>query len=344
MVQKFSYNSIKKGKTFIIAEIGHNHQGSLNKAMDLMLAAKNCGADAVKFQSINVDELYYSPTLETRKLHKKIDLDESWHHLLAEYCDKKGIIFFSAPTYLKAVDLLEDVDVSLYKLASAQIGTFPQLVEKVIKTGKPVILSTGIVNLFELKNIIQLFKKFNNNQFVILHCNSIYPTPFDKVHLPVMKMISKEFNCLVGFSDHTPGDTAPIAAVAMGAKVIEKHFALSRKLPVPDAPFSLEPNEFKVMVDKIRQVEEMLVVNNRNNIHEEEKSFKDGIKSRLVSKKILEAGAFVNIDDFDFMRHPSGVDAVNLNELIAQKARYKRNISSGIVVNDDDLTFEFNYD
>jgi len=324
-------------KTFIIAEIGSNHNQSYELAIQSIDAAIDAGADAVKFQSIKVDELYYDPSPEIINLHKKIDFDESWHQLLSDYCSKKGIIFFSAPTYMKAVDLLEDVDVPLYKLASAQIGTFPQLVEKVIKTGKPVILSTGIVNFFELKKVIQLFEKFNNNQFVILHCNSIYPTPFDKVHLPVMKMISKEFNCLVGFSDHTPGDTAPIAAVAMGAKVIEKHFALSRNLPVPDAPFSLEPIEFRSMVDKIRQVEEMLVFNDRANLHNEEQEFKNGIKSRLVSKKILKAGAYVNKDDFHFLRHPSGVDARELNEIIAKKARYKRNISADFPINKDDL-------
>ena len=133
--------TIGGSETFVVAEIGSNHNQSLSLAYESIDAALECGADAVKFQSISIDHLYYQPSESTRALHKKIDLNEKWRLLLDNYCRKKGIIFFSAPTYLEAVDILEEINVPLYKLASAQIGTFPQIIEKVAKTGKPIIPS-----------------------------------------------------------------------------------------------------------------------------------------------------------------------------------------------------------
>ena len=137
-------------RAYVIAEIGSNHNQSLTLAYESIDAAVECGADAVKFQSIDIDQLYYQPSEKIKALHQKIDMEEKWHGLLSDYCQNKGITFFSAPTYLKAIDIMEEIDVPLYKLASAQIGTFPQLVEKVAATGKPVILSTGIVTTNEL--------------------------------------------------------------------------------------------------------------------------------------------------------------------------------------------------
>ena len=185
--------TIGGSETFVVAEIGSNHNQSLSLAYESIDMAVDCGADAVKFQSINIDQLYYQPSESTRALHKKIDLDEKWHWLLDDYCRKKGIIFFSAPTYLGAVDILEEINVPLYKLASAQIDTFPQIIEKVAKTGKPIILSTGIVTRTELIEVTRIIQKYDNHKIIILHCNSIYPTPYDKVFLPVMADLKKEY-------------------------------------------------------------------------------------------------------------------------------------------------------
>lgn len=327
-------------RTYIIAEIGSNHNQSLELAFESVDAAVNCGADAVKFQSINVSELYYQPSEQTKALHRKIDMAEEWHAILSKYCTQKGITFFSAPTYLKAVDILEEIDVPLYKLASAQIGTFPQIVERVAATGKPVILSTGIVTNKELNSVIEIFKRNNNEKFIILHCNSIYPTPYEKVHLSIMNRYRDEFDCVVGFSDHTPDIFVPIAATALGAKVIEKHFALDRTLPVPDAPFSLEPHEFKRMVEGIRAVEKTLINDRREELQPEENQFKESILYRLVANKNLVSGKSVSADDFKFLRHPEGIDCRELHKYLEGKAKYKNNLHSNTVLHSDDVIFE----
>ena len=324
-------------RTFIVAEIGSNHNQSLALAYQSIDAAVECGADAVKFQSINVNQIYYEPSKQTQSLHKRIDFDEKWHWILKDYCDKKGIIFFSSPTYLKAVDILEDINVPLYKLASAQIGTYPQLVEKVVSTGKPVILSTGIVTKSELKKVLLTFKRYNNKNLAILHCNSIYPTPFESVFLPVMTDIKNEFGCVVGFSDHTPDIYVPIAAVAMGAKIIEKHFTIDKNLLVPDAPFSLIPEEFKRMVEGIRAVEKTLLKNPRDVIQYEERQFKDAIRTRLVSKIKLTKGDKIKTEHFKFRRYHKGVDCRDLNNLINRKAVYVRDIDENDIICKNDL-------
>ena len=324
-------------ETFVIAEIGSNHNQSLSLAYESIDAAVECGADAVKFQSINIDQLYYQPSESTRALHKKIDLNEKWHWLLDEYCRKKGIIFFSAPTYLGAVDILEEINVPLYKLASAQIGTFPQIVEKVAKTGKPIILSTGIVTKSELKGVINLIQKHDNHKTIILHCNSIYPTPYDKVFLPVMANLKKEYECIVGFSDHTLDIFVPLAAAAMGAKVIEKHFALDRNLPVPDASFSLEPTDFKRMVEGIRAIDRSMASNERLNLQEAESQFKEAIRTRLVSNKNLKKGDTLKLEDFRFLRHPEGIDCRQLDRYIESRAVYRKDIEENKIIYDTDL-------
>lgn len=318
--------TIGENKTFIIAEIGSNHNQSLELAYETIDAAKEAGADAVKFQSIDINKLYINPSLETIELHKRIDLPEEWHYLLQDYCIKKDILFFSSPTYLESIDILEELAVPIYKLASAQIGTFPQLVEKVAALQKPTILSTGLVNYGELEKVIQLFEKYKNNKYIILHCNSIYPTPFDRVHLPLMDTYKTMFDCIVGFSDHTTDIFAPIAAVARGAKVIEKHFAMSRSLPVPDAPFSLEPKEFKHMIEGIRATEKMLVPNVRLAIETEEEGFKSAIATRLVLNKNKNKGEKIEKDDFIFRRNVEGINCNELTTLIDSNKKYTTTI------------------
>lgn len=324
-------------RCYIIAEIGSNHNQSLELAFESIDAAIECGADAVKFQSIDVDELYYQPSEQTKALHQKIDMDEKWHGILSEYCTKKGITFFSAPTYLKAIDILEEINVPLYKLASAQIGTFPQLVEKVAATGKPVILSTGIVTMKELTKVVEIFKSNDNDKFIILHCNSIYPTPYDKVHLNIMNRYRDEFGGIVGFSDHTPDIYVPIAAATMGAKVIEKHFALDRGLPVPDAQFSLEPNDFKRMVEGIRAAEQAIIKGSREELQPEENQFKDSILYRLVANKKLVSGQCIKKDDFKFLRHPEGVDCRELQNYLDGKYACSRDVPKNQLLSVDDI-------
>ena len=325
------------GRTYVIAEIGSNHNQSISLAYDSIDAAIECGADAVKFQSIDINQLYYEPSDKVKALHQKIDMDEKWHSLLSEHCLKQGITFFSSPTYLKAIDIMEAINVPLYKLASAQIGTFPQLVQKVAATGKPVILSTGIVTAKDLSDIIDIFHRCGNHKFIILHCNSIYPTPYDKVHLNIMDMYKQEFNCIVGFSDHTPDIYVPIVAVAKGAQVIEKHFALDKALPVPDAPFSLEPSDFKRMIEGIRAAEQAIIKGERVELYPEEKQFKDSILYRLVASKNLLAGEYIKENDFKFLRHSKGIDCRDLDKFILEKAIYKNNIEKNSLLIPGDI-------
>ncbi|MCG2590659.1 N-acetylneuraminate synthase family protein [Rhodohalobacter sulfatireducens] len=322
--------SIGGEKTFVIAEIGSNHNQSLEMAFETIDAAKDAGADAVKFQSLNREKLYYDPTPEIVELYNKIDLEEDWHYKLDEYCKQKDILFFSSPTYLDAVDILEDIEVPIYKLASAQIGSFPQIIERVANLGKPVILSTGLVTYGELDKVMQIFKKAGNEKICILHCNSIYPTPFHRVHLPIMNIYKTMYDVQVGFSDHTPDVFAPVAAVTMGAKVIEKHFTLSKDLPVPDAPISIDPDEFKRMVEGIRAAEQVIKPAVRMKIEEEEKEFKDSLQMVLVTKKGKKKGDTVEKDDFRFLRHSEGINCKEIDTVLNKK--YTTNIDEGTLL------------
>lgn len=318
---------MKEKKTIVIAEIGSNHNQSFELACETIDAAVECGADIVKFQSINIDKLYYNPSDLTRNLHKKIDFKESWHESLKNYCDKKNIVFMSTPTYFESVDILEKINVQYYKLASAQIGTFPQLVEKVAKLHKKVFLSTGIVTVNELDRAIEIFKREGNLDFTILHCNSIYPVPYEKVNLGMIDFYKKRYGCNVGFSDHTEGIEASISAVSMGASVIEKHFTLSKKLPVPDSSISVEPDSFKKMVSSIRNVEKMVQFKDRFSIEPEEFIFKKSILYRLFMKKEKNAGEELQNGDFNYLRYVSGVDARDEHLVVGKKL--VKNIKEG---------------
>jgi sialic acid synthase SpsE len=320
------FNSLNK--TYIIAEIGSNHNQSLSLAKEMIDSAKESGADAVKFQSIDVNELYFNPSQKTRELHSKIDLEESWHKELKEYSDKKEITFFSAPTYLKAIDILEDIGVELYKLASAQVGTFPQIVEAVAKIGKPTLLSTGIVSYGELEKTVRLFAKHKNDNFAIFHCNSLYPTPYEKANLQLIEVYKSMFGKTVGYSDHTEGIYASLSAVTLGAKIIERHFTTDKNLPIPDAPISILPHEFSEMVKGIRAIEQAIQKKSRIEIEKDELGFKRSILYRLVTKVTKKVGESFKIEDFEFKRDPNGIN-VKDSEFVIEKMVANRDISKG---------------
>jgi sialic acid synthase SpsE len=322
-------------KTYIIAEVGSNHCQDLNLAKEHISIAKDCGANAVKFQSLNVSEQYYQPDKKIIDLHKKIDFEESWHYELNEYAKTKGITFFSSPTYFNAIDILENINISVYKLASAQIGTFPQIVKRIAATQKPVIFSTGLVSYGEIEKIVKIFEEANNSQYMLLHCNSVYPTPFDKVGLNLMQTYKQMFGCIVGFSDHTLGTAVPIGAVALGAKIIEKHFVLDVNLPSPDAPNALEPIEFKQMVQGIRAIEQAVSTNFRTQILPDEQAFKDRILCKLILNKDVFAGDFITELDFDFKRAPGGVNCKDLDNIIGKQ--YKTDLKNNTVLTYNDI-------
>lgn len=298
-------------KCYLIADIGSNHKQDIVLAKESIDAAVEAGANAVKFQSINLGELYNNPDAKTAKFIRKLEFPEEWHQVLSEYCKEKGVVFFSSPTYMKAVDLLEEINVPLYKLASAQIGVFPQIVERVASLMKPTIFSTGIANYDEVIKAVRIFEKVGNDNYIILHCNSIYPAPADKINLPLMATYKSMFNCPVGFSDHTDGIHIPIAAVAMGANVIEKHFTLDKNFNTPDSTsFAADPFEFKMLVEQIRAVEAASKrLEPRLEIQSEELQFKNSILYRARLKKGLLTGEDVKYENLDYSRDSHGIDA-----------------------------------
>lgn len=331
-----SNKSINDNRIFVIAEIGSNHNQDLDIAFRSIDAVVDAGADAVKFQNLNLDKLYHKKDQNLIKLHKQIDLNVDWLHKLKKYCDKKNIIFFSSPTYLDAVDLLTEVGVDLFKIASPQ-ANFPQLIKKISKTGKPAIISSGQSTLKALKNSVKTFLSQGNDKLIILHCNSIYPTPYEKVNLKMIEKLKKIFKGHIGFSDHTLGVSAPIAAVALGANVIEKHFVLDKGFNSPDSKFSLEPNEFKFMIKCIREVENLLIPNDRNKLDPIEAEYKKSFAYKIVLKKNVKENDLLVEKDINFLRAEMGIDANDLDFYTNSAARFKRSMKEGDLINSLDL-------
>jgi len=246
---------------FIIAEAGSNHNGSLEQAKKLIDVAAEVKADAVKFQIFKAESLYskYTPEFSylkgqnTYELIKSIETPREWIKELAEYCKKRGIIFLASVFDFEAIDIL-DKYVPAFKIASFEI-TDLELLKYAAEKGKPMIISTGMANLGEIEDAITAIRSVGNENIILLHCNSLYPTPVGIANLRAIETMRTAFKVPVGFSDHTLGIHIPIAAVAMGACMIEKHFTLDRTLPGPDHSFAIEPDELKEMVRCIREVE-----------------------------------------------------------------------------------------
>ncbi len=301
---------IGEGRTFIVADIGSNHKQDLQLAKESIDAAAEAGADAVKFQSIQLDQLYYNPDKKTSQFVKQLEFPEEWHGLLNEYCRERNILFFSSPTYMRAVDCMEEANIPLYKLASAQIGTFPQIIEKVAKLGKPTIFSTGISSYEEIIQAVRIFEAHRNDQYMILHCNSIYPTPPDKVNMSLMNTYKEMFQCITGYSDHTIGTHIALLAVSMGASIIEKHFTLHRNLGTPDCnDFASDPEEMRLLVKQIREVEIARSKNcGRLEIEYDEKKFRDSILYRTIANQDMRKGEIIDADKVLYRRTDTGID------------------------------------
>lgn len=251
-------------RIFIIAEIGVNHNGNLELAKKMIKSASECGVDAVKFQTFKSEELVTENartadyqeenTNENSQLEMLKNLELSFEDFkeLKDYASKCNVMFISSPFDVNSVDLLETLDVPLYKLGSGELNNF-ELIDYVQNTNKPIIISTGMATLDEIKETYDFIK--NKDNLIILHCITGYPTSFEEANLNFIKTLQKEFDVPIGFSDHSPGIELPIAAIALGACVVEKHFTLDKNLEGPDHKASLNPKEFKAMVDAIRNVE-----------------------------------------------------------------------------------------
>ena len=253
--------------TFIIAEAGSNHNRDLNQAKKLIDVAAEAGADAVKFQTFTAEQIAANTSHEIMKLgneyegvptlyhlYKGLELPREWQKELMEYSEEKGIIFLTTPFDYQAVEEIEKLGIPAYKIASFEIVDLPFL-RYVAKKGKPVILSTGMASLGEIEEALEVIYFTGNRQVALLHCGISYPMPLGDVNLAVMDTIHTAFQVPIGYSDHSLGITVPIAAVARGAKIIEKHFTLDKNLKGPDHKFALNPDELKAMVRGIREVE-----------------------------------------------------------------------------------------
>lgn len=261
----------KESNTFIIAELSANHVQKIEIAFDTILKAKESGADAIKLQTytpdtmtIDCDNEYFQIKQDTiwdgqnlYNLYKTAYTPWEWHKELKEYAESLGLIFFSSPFDKTAVDFLEDLNVPAYKVASFEITDIP-LIEHIASKGKPVIISTGIATLDDIEEALNACKRMGNEQVALLKCTSAYPAPFEEVNLVTISDMIQRFDTIIGLSDHTLGSSVAIASVALGAKIIEKHFIIDRKIGGPDSEFSMEPHEFKEMVDSIRKVEKAL--------------------------------------------------------------------------------------
>lgn len=248
----------------LVAEISANHNGSLKKALETITAAKECGADAVKIQTYTADTMTIDCDLpdfvikgglwdgyKLYDLYKWAQTPFDWHKPIFDHAKKVGITLFSTPFEETAVDLLEGLNTPAYKIASFELTDLP-LIEYVAKTGKPIILSTGMATEKEIHEAVTTTRAAGCKEVVLLHCISSYPTPIDQAHLRQIPVLAQRFNLPVGLSDHTLGTTASVASVALGACVIEKHFTLSRADKGPDCEFSLEPQELKRLCEKVK--------------------------------------------------------------------------------------------
>lgn len=332
---------------YIIAELSANHNQDFNHAVNTIKAMKSSGADAVKIQSFTPDSMTIDLDQEkyqTRKdsnwagmklydLYKKAFLPYDWVPKLKQLTESLGMDFFSSPFDLEAIDFLERLNIPAYKIASFEINDIP-LIKKAAATGKPIIISTGVANIEDIENAVDACRLMGNYKIILLKCTSAYPTPMEEVNLLSMVTLKNKFGVEVGLSDHTTGVEVPIGATVLGARVIEKHFILDRKVGGLDEKFSLEPNEFKQMVDSVRNIEKALgtdelIVTNKM------KSARRSMRSLIAIKEIKE-GQLFSENNIKSLRPNLGIHPKYYEDLLGKKA--KRDFNYGDPILDIDLS------
>ena len=318
---KIGNRSIGPGyPVFFIAEAGVNHNGSLSNALKMVDVAKNSGADAVKFQSFITNNLilpnapkskYHVETTGSSKkqtwynLLKTQEMSYEMHNKIIKYCKKKGIIFLSTPYDEESVDMLEKFKVKAYKTASTDNSNIP-LLNYIAKKKKPMLISTAMANMDEVRAAVNCVKKHIPNKFVLMQCTGNYPSQKEDSNLRVMLTYKKTFNCLYGYSDHTEGYLNPIAATALNTSVYEKHFTLDKKMKGPDHRMSLMPSELKKTIKIIRETENILG-SNKKKVLQSEKDNRIKLKKSLVSKNFINKGDRLNRKMFTIKRPGTGL-------------------------------------
>ena len=315
---------------YVIAEIGSNFDGSLMKAKKLIKLAKKCGADAAKFQSFKTEELLSRNGFERKsafqsrwkksvwQVYKDAELPRKWHKELNNYAKKIGIHFFTSPWDFDAVNLLKKLNVPAIKVGSGDI-TYLEILKKIGALKKPIFLATGASTIKEVSDAIKAIKSTGNHKIILMHSVTQYPSPIEQANLNVLQTLMKKFRLNVGYSDHSPGSLVPLASVALGASVIEKHFSLNPKSKGPDHLHSMSPESFAKMVQDIRTLEKALG-NGQKRIEKSEKETRIVQRRGIWTIKKIKKGEKFNNNNIKPLRPVKGMSASNYKEILGRKA------------------------
>ncbi len=319
-------------RTLIIAEAGVNHNGDIELAKRMVLEAKKCGADIIKFQTAKA-ELLVSKNSEKAEYQKKTTgINETQYEMikrlvlpfqdfveLKNYCDEIGITFLSTPFDLESIDFLDRLEMPFWKIPSGEITNLPYLI-RVAKTRKPIVMSTGMCTIGEIEVAINVLRENGGKDITLLHCTTEYPAPFVDVNLKAINVLKEKFDVPVGYSDHTTGIEVSIAAVAMGATIIEKHFTLDRTMEGPDHKASLEPSELKDMVSSIRNVELAIGTSEKKPADSEIKNKAIARKS-IIARCDIKKGDIFTEDNLIVKRPGNGISPMKWYDVIGKVAK-----------------------
>ncbi len=322
--------------TLIIAEAGVNHNGSIEIAKQLVDAAVEAGVDIIKFQTFKADRLVSKDAKKAEyqkenigdgddsqyRMLKELELSDSDHRELVDYCRQRGIRFWSTAFDLESIDFLHDLGLRLWKIPSGEITNYP-FIKKIASFHEPVIMSTGMCDEQDIKAAMQVLTDngLTKDQITILHCNTEYPTPMHDVNLKAMLTIQHDFGTKVGYSDHTRGIEVPIAAVALGAQVIEKHFTLDRSMKGPDHKASFEPQELKAMVKAIRNIELAVGGDGAKHVSWSERKNMAIARKSIVAARDIKAGEVFTEDNLTVKRPGNGISPMKWDEVLGQTAK-----------------------
>ncbi len=315
----------------IIAEAGVNHNGSLDTAKQMVTAAKQAGADYIKFQTFSPRELvaksagkaeYQKQTTGKQEsqleMLEKLALSQKDFLELQEYCKEQGIGFLSTPFDLESICFLEKLDMDFWKLPSGEVTNLPYLLE-IAKTKRPIVMSTGMCQMEEIEEAVECLNSRGSRSISLLHCNTEYPTPMQDVNLRAMLTLQDRFHLPVGYSDHTQGIEIPIAAAAMGACILEKHFTLDRRMEGPDHSASLEPAELMAMVLAVRNVEQALGNGKKEPSQSEQKNI-SAVRKSIVAKRNIKKGEIFSDENLTAKRPGTGISPMKWLEVVGKKA------------------------
>ena len=328
-------------KTFIIAEVGPNHNGSIKKAKKIIDLLSSSDIDCVKFQLGNPDKIFsknsfkanyqkfFLKKLSIKQISEKNQLSRADHIILSKYCKKKKLIYGCSAFDLESLKFLDKkIKIPFFKIPSGEVFSLDML-KYISKKKKPIFISTGMASINQLKKILKIITKFGNKKIVIMHCVSSYPAAKNTLNLNIINLLKQKFRYRVGYSDHSIGEEACLASVAKNVNVIEKHITLSKKLIGPDHKTSMEIKNFKRLVEKVRNLEKILGKKEKK-FSKEEMNVQKSSRKSIVSARIIKKKNKINLNDLCFKRPGTGINPLNINEVVGKKA--KKNIKENIII------------